>query len=380
LKLRDSLVKGKINLETFAVLKADLNTFSITESSEAIKRPNGEIVYRPLTHEEVSAKFEARLKAAEQGYSKKFVETVKLYPTGIFGQKVGTCNQVDSTSPDRFLDCCRKDLSYYSGHNSVSQAVDGFLSCLPAKNSNDEGCANIFGHGAPGDMNWGGGSGSGNPKTQVVKSSTLRHWSPQVERLRKANISVLVLGSCNVGASGVGSQLLWELAQSANCVVMGGTGKLFCGKNGCYWEEGSVFQYGYPDSIQPQPSINPPKKFFGVQSLKSLNLISPQTGAVESFEIDDIVRLSFVADGVSVSREFTDEEILGILGQVNFNNPLFINGTPASYIDGEFTLQISQEDEPRRFTVYRCLLIEDKANLGTFYETTDAFLEDIKQR
>jgi hypothetical protein len=380
LNLRESLVNGKINLETYSTLKGDLNTFSLTESSESIKRPNGKVVYRTLTPEEASSKFAVRLKAAEQEHSKSFVEKVKLYPTGVLGQKVVTCNQVDSTSPDRFLDCCRDHISHSCDHNSVMTAVDGFLKCLPAKKYNDEGIANIYGHGAAGDMNWGGGAGLGNPKTQVVKSSTIKYWSRQVERLRDANINVLVLASCNVGASAVGSQLLWELAQAANCVVMGGTGKLFCGKNGLSWEEGTVFQYGYPNSANPQPPINPPQKFFGVQELKSLNLINQQTGSVESFEVSDIVRLSFAPYGVSVSQEFKEEEIHGILGQINFNKPLSIDGTPASYIDGEMTLQISEEDEPRKFTVYRCLLIEDKANPGIFYETTDSFLENIKRR
>ena len=200
------------------------------------------------------------------------------------------------------------------------------------------------------------------------------------ESALNAQIDTLVLGSCNVGASRVGAQLLWELAQAANCVVMGGTGKLFCGKNGFFWEEGSLYQYGYPDAMEPQSPINPPQKFFGVQKLTSLKLINPQTGAVESFEVNNIVRLLFVPYGVSVSQEFTEEEMHGILGQVNFNKPLSIDGTPASYIDGEMTLQISEEEEPRRFTVYRCLLIQDKANPSIFYETTDAFLEYIKRR
>lgn len=74
LKLQDSLTAGKINLETFSVLLRNLNTFSLTESREAVTQPDGTVVYRTLTPEEASAKFEARLKAEEQKlFSKQLV-------------------------------------------------------------------------------------------------------------------------------------------------------------------------------------------------------------------------------------------------------------------------------------------------------------------
>lgn len=71
LKLWDSYAAGKINKETYSVLKEALNTFSLTESREAVTQPDGTVVYRTLTPEEASAKFEARLKAEEQKLSSK---------------------------------------------------------------------------------------------------------------------------------------------------------------------------------------------------------------------------------------------------------------------------------------------------------------------
>lgn len=71
LKLWDSCIVGKINPETYSVLKEDLNTFSLTESREAVTQPDGTVIYCTLTPEEASAKFEVRLKAEEQKLSSK---------------------------------------------------------------------------------------------------------------------------------------------------------------------------------------------------------------------------------------------------------------------------------------------------------------------
>lgn len=305
------------------------------------------------------------------------VKKVKLYPFG-FRERVVTCNQVDSTRLNKFLDGCRDSLNSFYGHDSIKSAVNSFLSCLPPKNSDTDGIANIFGCGSSGCMNWGGGASKSNDYTQIIKSSLVIYWLPELERLRHANINFLKLGSCNVGAGLVGAQLLWEIAQATKCIVMGGTGKLFCGKDGLNWEEGSVFQYGYPDSARPQPAISAPQRFFGAKDQQFLNLINPETQDVEPINISDISQLSFLPYRKTTSTlKLFGDQAKALLNQVNFENPLLIEGTPASYIDGELILEMAGK-QPRNFTMFSCFLIEDKANPGIFYETTAAFLEEVK--
>ena len=255
-------------------------------------------------------------------------------------------------------------------HSTTEQAVNNFLSRLPASNSIDNqiqgsGALNIGGHGSEGFLTSGSGHGPQDWQKNFIANWNQVAWGPFLEKLSQRNFPWLKIWSCHTGAGEEGAALLYAIAKVIKKPVMANTGFLFSNNKCRIWQEnGAVWQVATPEN-RPAP-ISAPSPHFQEYEIMS-DIITLGSNSIKSSEIKNI---NLVFNSHLVNKEelvIDDNEIIKIITkEIISGSKIKIPGKPLAFINAQIRIRDIRENEIL-INIYNNKLATNEAENIGFY-------------
>lgn len=288
--------------------------------------------------------------------------------------QVGAANTVSSGPDNGANNCMAGKFWNCMRHSTFEQAVNNFLSRLPALVETPEltsvGNLNIGGHGNEGFLTTGcGQTGQQNYQTNTMATWNRNFWQPHFIKLRPKNFSILSIYSCHSGAGVAGADFLFALAQAIGHPCQGRTGFTYCGSQGISFENNSVWQVATPTS-RPNP-INAPTPHF---NYNDLNMFLEIDGTIEDVSYTNIKSIKLTKVGYLGVRSIKDLEVnttdLPEISNLIFaSQPFKIDGVPLAELTGviEVEFMLGKSSEKRVFDLYNDRIIIDRKTGQNYY-------------